>query len=356
MWVCLDRLNEGLALLLHYLDGLDKQDRLLALAPEACGDGKQQIKELQEHFRTKNNKARYDYNTIIISLYGYLERFIEDLVGEYLALIASRVPTFAELPLPIQEKHLSLSLELARKADYQRYAGSVRVDDIVAKLHACFSTPEKYQLNDQAFALHTANFRHSVVAATFALSGIADIGKSLKQTEPFVAFLREEDPERDVRIYLGGEDDIVFARLNDLANRRNDVAHGTPVDEILSRELLRSYIDFIAAYSTSLALVVHERSLPFMLKHAISLGAPITVINNRIVCVNLPAGQIDVGDMLIAKTQESSRPFRGGPIKEIEQNHIQLKTVNGGPGVQVGMLVDFGAKKNQQFYLVRATK
>jgi len=356
MWVCIGRLKEGLALLRHYLDGLDKQDRLLALESEVCGDGRQQIKELQDHFRSKNNKARYDYNTIVISLYGYLERFIEDLISEYLALLSSHVPTFPELPSPIQEKHLTLSLELARKADYQRYAGSVRVDDIVARLHACFNTPDKYQLNDQAFAQHGANFRQSVVAGTFTQCGIADIGQSLRQAEPFTVFLKEEDPERDVQTYLAGGDDVVFARLNDLANRRNDVAHGTPVDDILSRDLLRSYIGFIEAYASGLALVVYERSLPFTLKRAVALGAPISVIDHRIVCVNLPAGQITVGDTLIAKTQDAGRPFKGGPIKEIEQNHVQLNTINGGPGVQIGMLVEFGAKENQEFYFLNATK
>ncbi|MGD0466818.1 MAG: MAE_28990/MAE_18760 family HEPN-like nuclease [Terriglobales bacterium] len=345
-----------MTLLRHYLDGLDKQDRLLALQSEACGDGREQIKALQDHFRTKNNKARYDYNTIVISLYGYLERFIEDLIGEYLALVSSNVPTFAELPLPIQGNHLALSLELARKADYQRYAGSVRVDDIVARLHACFNTPDKYQLNDQAFAQHSANFRQSVVAATFTQSGIADIGQSLRQAEPFTAFLKEEDPERDMQTYLAGGDDVVFARLNDLANRRNDVAHGTPVDDILSRDLLRSYIGFIEAYASGLALVVYERSLPFMLKRAVALGAAITVIDHRIVCVNLPAGKITVGDTLIAKTQDTSRPYKGGPIKEIEQNHVQVNTIEGGPGVQIGMLIEFGAKNNQEFYFLNAAE
>jgi hypothetical protein len=356
MWVCISRLKEGLTLLRHYLDGLDKQDRLLALDPDACEAGKQQIKELQDHFRTKNNKARYDYNTIIISLYGYLERFIEDLIGEYLTLISSHVPTFAKLPSAIQGNHLALSLELARKADYQRYAGSVRVDDIVARLHACFSTPDKYQLNGQAFAQHSANFRQSVVTATFGLCGIADISQPLRQAEPFTDFLKEEDPERDMQTYLAGGDDVVFARLNDLANRRNDVAHGTPVDDILSRDLLRSYIGFIEAFANGLALVVYERSLPLMLKEAVGLGAAINVIDHRIVCVNLPAGKITVGDTLIAKTQDTSRPYKGGPIMEIEQNHVQLRTVDGGPGVQIGMLVEFGAKNNQEFYFVNAAK
>jgi RiboL-PSP-HEPN len=355
MWVCIGRLKEGLTLLRHYLDGLDKQDRLLALNPETCGDGKQQVKELQDHFRTKNNKARYDYNTIVISLYGYLERFVEDLIGEYLTLISSYVPTFSELPSPIQGNHLPLSLELARKADYQRYAGSVRVDDVVARLHACFNTPDKYQLNDQAFAQHSANFRQSVVATTFSQFGIADIGPSLRQAEPFAAFLEKEDPERDVQTYLAGGDEVVFARLNDLANRRNDVAHGTPVDDILSRDLLRSHIGFVEAYASGLALVVYERSLPFMLKRAVALGSPIAVYDHRIVCVNLPAGQITVGDTLIAKTPDISRPFKAGTIREIEQDHIQLNTINGGPGVQIGMLVEFGAKDNQEFYFLNTT-
>ncbi len=355
MWDCIYRLAEGLTLLRHYLDGLDKQDRLLVLNFEACGDGRQLIKELQDHFRTKHHEAHYDYSTVIISLYGYLERFIEDLIGEYLSLISVHVPTFTELPSAIQEKHLSLSLELARKADYQKYAGSVRTPDIIGRLHACFQTPDKYQLNHKAFAQHTANFRQSVIVTTFRQLGIKDVGQSLRQAEPFRAFLTDEDPERDVQTYLSGGDEVVFARLNDLAERRNDAAHGTPVDDILSRDLLRSYIAFIEAYASGLALVVYESALPFMLTRALALGAPLKVIDNRIVCVNLPTGQITVGDTLIAKTSDASRPFKGGPIKEIQQNYVQHQTVSGGTGVQIGMLIGFGAKDNQEFYCLSVT-
>jgi hypothetical protein len=356
MWNCIDRLAEGLTLLRHYLDGLDKQDCLLALKPETCGDAIHLIKELQEHFRTTNNKAHYDYTTVIISLYGYLERFIEDLVGEYLSLISIHVQTFDELPSAIKEKHLGLSLELARKADYQKYAGSVRIPDIIARLHACYHAPDKYQLNHLAFAQHSANFRQSVIAATFSQLGIGDLGQSLRQAEPFIGFLRDEDPERDVQTYLSGGDDVVFARLNDLAERRNVVAHGTPVDDILSRDLLRSYIAFIGAYASGLSLVVYESALPNLLTRAVALGTAITVIDNKIVCVDLPAGQITIGDTLIAKTQDTSRPFKAGPIKELQQNHVQHKTVNGGPGVQIGMRVEFGAKDNHEFYCLNATK
>src|SRR5688572_32489652 len=119
MWACLEKVKDALHLLRHYIEGLDKQDQLLVLQTENCGDGALQIKALQEHFRSKNNKAQYEYNTIIVSLYGYLEKFIEDLIGEYLSQLTVFVPHFPDLPSAIQEKHLMLSLDLSRKTEFQ---------------------------------------------------------------------------------------------------------------------------------------------------------------------------------------------------------------------------------------------
>src|SRR5688500_14183764 len=304
MWVSIGRLTDSLNLLRHYVDGLDKQDHLLGIEAETCGDARLLIKDIQDHFRSTNQKAQYDYNTIIISLYGYLERYVEDLITEYLTQISSNVPTFSELPPSIQGSHTTLSLELARKADYQQFAGTVRVEEIVSRLHACFNAPNQYQLNVKAFAQHNANFRHKVVAATFSQCGISDVGQAFRQAEPFISFLEREAPDRDLDSYLGGSDDVVFARLDDLANRRNDVAHGTPVGDILSHDLLRTYVDFIEAYASGLGLIVYERSLPFMLRRALLLGTAIDVFDSRVVCVNLPTGKITVGDTLIAKTQD----------------------------------------------------
>src|SRR3972149_5422065 len=149
MWACLDKVKEGLNLLRHYIDGLDQEDRLLGVNCDACGEAGPLLKEFQEHFRSKNNKAQYDYNTIIVSLYGYLERYIEDLIGEHLDQLSSLVSQFVDLPHSIQKNHLMLSLDLTRRADYQRYASSVKADDIIAKLHSCFTTPSQYQLNVQ---------------------------------------------------------------------------------------------------------------------------------------------------------------------------------------------------------------
>ena len=205
-------------------------------------------------------------------------------------------------------------------------------------------------LNVLAFAQHTANFRQAVVTQTLAQCGITEITQAIKQAEPFTTFLKKQNPELDVNMYIGKDDEVVFFRLNDLANRRNDVAHGSLADELLSRDLLRGYIDFIEAYTEALAIVVYERTLPFMLTRSFFLGAAITVIDNRIVCVNLLDGEIAVGDTLIAKTPDKARPYRGGPIRELQRDRISCESITGGPGVQIGMRVEFGAKENQEFH------
>jgi hypothetical protein len=351
MWSCNGILKDGLALLRQYLDGLDLQDRLLDLQPESCGDAGAVVRGIQEIFRARNNKARYEYNTVIISLYGYLERFIEELIGEYLRIVSSNVATFAELPPIIRANHVPFSLELARKAEYQRYAGTVRIEELVARLHLCFNSPDRYQLNVEAFSQHTANFRHSIVADMFGKSGVGELGAALRKAEAYNAFLAAENPERHLETYLAGNDEIVFARLDDLADRRNDVAHGVPTDDYLSHDLLRELIGFVEAYTASLGEVIYERALPFMAEKSLALGAAIKVIDNRVVCVNLPAGKIALGDILIAKTQDASRPYKGGPIQEIQRNHVSMQSIDGAPGVQIGMLVDFGAKRNHEFYV-----
>lgn len=337
-------------MLRHYIDGLDKENRLIALTDAIEGDAGQVIKDFQDHFRLQNDKPKFDYNTIIVSLYGYLERYIEDMVTEYLGEISSLAPTFTDLPATIQTNHFPFSIELTRKANYQRNAGNVRVEDIIAKLHTCFTSPDNYQLNIQAFTQHSSNFRHATVSDTFKQCGIVNIIQAVKQTEPFIAFLQNEDPDRDVNTYLGMDDDVVFSRLNELADRRNDVAHGTPIDDILANDILRTYIDFIEAFAAGIGPVVYEHILPLMLGQSVSLGSSIGIFDRHIVCVDFPEGKMNLEDILIAKTQEPGRPYRAGKILEIQKDRVSLTSVDGGPGVQIGMRVEFVARENHEFY------
>jgi hypothetical protein len=350
MWASLDQLRDDLQVLRHYIDGLDKQDRVLAFEPSQCGAAEGSLTELHAHFRSSNRKAQYEYNTIVVSLYGHFERFIEELVVEYVKRAAALYTAFDELPDSIKANHLVLSLDLVRKAESRRYSGVIRVDELIARVNSCFASPAAYELNVRAFAQHTANVRQEVIAHMCGRCGIGDLGPALRSAEPFVEFLKREDQDRDVARYMELQDSVLFFRLEDLADRRNDVSHGSGGADILSREIVRSYIDFIEAYATGLGSVLFEKYLPLTIPFAQPLGAPITVIDGRIVCVDLPSGELAVGDILIAETREGQRPFRGGVIRRLERDRIAVDRVDGGADVKVGIEVDFAAKRNHRFF------
>lgn len=356
MWPAIQRLREQLMWLRHYVDGLDKQDAITSCAPESCGSAAAAMTDLANHFRTGGFKTRYEYNTVIVSLYGNLERFVEDIIEQYVTRVTRLVPNYLELPEKIRTRHIPLSLELARKADFHRYATAVRVEEVIERLNTCFTQPDRYELNAVAFAQHTSNVRHAVIAAMLTECGLSDVPQVLRHADPFTGLLQREDAERDVDLYLRLPDDVVFFRLTDLANRRNDVSHGIMSDDTMSRELLRSYVDFVEAYCEAMALVLFERTLPFVLPLARNLGQPIAVFNNRIVAVELTEGQLTVGDILVAETQDPTRPFKGGPILSIERDHVAYDCIDGGPGVKVGAAVGFGAKPTHRFHHISSAK
>jgi hypothetical protein len=111
-------------------------------------------------------------------------------------------------------------------------------------------------------------------------------------------------------------------------------------------------VGFVEAYCEGLAQLAADCLLPLMVKHnSLPLGLAINIYNNRIVCIDLPGGRVQIGDTLIARTADPSRPYKAGPVIDIEHDHVKKTAVNGGQGVQVALVVDFGAKENQEFFL-----
>jgi hypothetical protein len=354
MWASLIAFRDGLNHLRHYVEGIERQNELLSIRIQSppANECETRVDQLQQHFQKSNNKKVFEYNSVIVSLYGYVERFIEELVSEYLKYLNDTVPSFEKLPQKVQEAHMELSLELIRNAHLQKNQGVVEKEAIISNLHACFKDPEKYKLNIDAYTQHSANFKQRIVDDLFARCGISGVSKLLRGVEVFLRLLESVDPERDLKQYLSKTDSIVFGELDDLAERRNEVAHGRAPSELLSLELLRARISFLEAYGEALARVVYERTLVYEAKYSAQLiGAPIAVYNSEIVCVDLVSGDVRVGDTLIAKTQDTLRPFKAGEIISLQRDRVDCAEIAGGAGVQIGMKVLFGAKQNQEFYL-----
>lgn len=351
MKASLSLFKSGLAAIKHYIQCLKYESELLSSGIDKEKDGEigrkvADIKKLLS--KSPGIKKRYEYNTIIISLYGYLEQFIESLIKGYINDLNKAVPTFDDLPSAIKKNHLDLSVGLINRLDLRQYKNKTSPEELISNLHACYSADSCFAINAEAFAQHTANFRIEIIDSYFARVGIQKISEMVKDIDCFKDYLKTIYPGRPTE-HIRPE--VVFYYLNDLSERRNDVAHGVASDEILSKDYLIDYINFFEVYGESMFEVVYRSILPYHAKHeGVELGVPIAVYNSRIICFELSNIDLKVGDIIIAKPAKTSSLFNEGRIKEIQVDGSEYPTLSVKEPIKIALRIDIKAKHNQTFF------
>ena len=113
----------------HYINGLEIEYKVLS-TPVTCRKKticKANVIALQEHWDNSHvRRRRFNYNSIIVSLYGYLEQYIENIISRTASLLNDIVPSYKHLSSQIQDHHLRLSLDLIRKLDHTRFRGKFK--------------------------------------------------------------------------------------------------------------------------------------------------------------------------------------------------------------------------------------
>jgi hypothetical protein len=348
----LQSFKERLAALRHYIDGLEIESELLSATIESDTPSPESIVvKFQEHLVPFISQVRiFNYNSIVISLYGFFEQFIESMLRNYIDYLNEIVPKFSELPDSIKQNHTELSFEQIKRIKSSRYRGDFTETEIILSLHTCVNDADNYQVNAEAFVHHTANFRTDVIQESFTQVGVENISRRVLECTGFQDYLKTVNPDRDVENI---KIDEAFFYLDDLAERRNEVAHGAP-SEMLNNTRFLDYITFFEAYGLALYEVVYESTLPYIVKHhGIELGPPIAVYNSKIVGISVSNRTVQVGDLLIAQTANTARPYLASEIQSLHVDKTAYKEVPANPdGVDIGMRVTFNAKDNQSFFLV----
>jgi len=351
MRASLTSFQEGIDDLNNFIKGIEKSSNLL----KSNLKKEQPIEEylfsldvFQEHFRAFHIKQTiYNYKTIIISLYGQLESFVETLIKSYLEVLSQIVTTYGKLPEDILKNHFNKSAELIQKIDSLPKYQHLKKEDVIKNLNKCIETPTNYALNIDAYTHHTANFKHDIIVQFFKQVGI-EISNHIREEQPFKGYLSEVHPDVEIPEQLN-----VYEKLNDLANRRNDVAHGAEINLLGIQDLLE-HIRFVEAYGLSLYNVIYYETLLYEVRYnSIRLNDPKIIINNEIICLELNNTSIAVGDRIVAYTPERTRPISFSEIKEIQVDKVEHQEVEEQESIVVGIKVEFKAKDNQKFFLLK---
>lgn len=179
---------------------------------------------------------RQYYAALVVGLYGVHERFVRDLASSSARLLKLTYERFDDLPERTKKENIRLTLrhlqDLADRAEINQH----ELQTNMLQLNSCLDGI--VSVNDAVLAKNTANFRTNV---------IRDVLGRIDLLLP--------DPQDDASL-MGALDGVLngvysapSAAVDDLADRRNDIAHGSDFD-LLDFDTLAGLADLIYAFDS----------------------------------------------------------------------------------------------------------
>lgn len=297
-------------------------------------------------------RRRFDYSALIVALYASFETFIEDILTEYVKIVAKQ-GSYEALPPKLTSKHLRKSAELlARgKIDQIRYPGVTPLQ-LTKNLFYCLSGSAPYNLNHIAVAAHDRNIRYDELGSLLSL---VDLSRDdMRRAWPLIDWYCEDQN------VIGERPDSVPAmviqqRLDDLVERRNDVAHrgGNPPNR-LGAEEMRSLVDFVLALSCSIFVLFVSR---YLRKRHVGTDACARLTLSKgpyhkqhIWIIDHPSCRLHVSQPAFAL----SKTFlaRWGRVQNLQIDGVDHRSIGPSGPKLVGVLLDFPASKDAELYVL----
>lgn len=311
---------------------------------------KQLLNTLNEHYRDfRTDKRIFEYKATIISLYGLIEKYIEIWIKEYLHSLSNVVPEYNQIDEKIRDNHFELSLKLINtitnreSAKYQH----LTKEEVLNKLNGCIVNPNKYQINTEAFILLSGNLKHNKIVEIFNKLNL-DLNNELLKNEELnneIGLKQNTISRRDK--------DILYNKINDLVERRNQIAHGSEeVDAILSTSEIEPYIQFLEKYGQAIFEILVEQIIKQESIYRFQkIENVIKVFGSRVLAFEIEKYTIKIGDMLIIETQQ--RRCYKTPILTIELEKQQYSELTISEKTKIAVSVNFKIKDTHTFYIIK---
>ena len=213
----------------------------------------------------------------------------------------------------------------------------------ITNMNSCQNGDAIYASNLDAYTHHSSNIRKNSIDEFFIKVGITNISSMIICYPKFSEYINENE--------ISGS--TAFNVINDLAERRNQVAHGS-VDSILDIDILLDYIDFIELFCTSLYEVLIMNSLQYRVEKNLnlySLGLPIDVFGRNVVCFEVENVHLQLGDVLYAQTNNTAEPIRYGTIQSIHLEDCEVHEIRPEQRGKVCIGVNFKVRQSYTYFI-----
>jgi len=328
----------------HYITYLKYVDDLVKIP--VSRNTPRELRRLKIHHETKySDRKVFEYKAIIISLYGLLERYIEIWIKDYLDAIANLV-SYNELDEKIRESHFELSTKLISMLIEDKWGkyDFLSKEGVLKNLHNCTENQPNYKLNAEAFTIQSGNLKHNRITLIFDNLNIK-LNEKLIKNEAL-----NQITGIDKKRIKNTNKDILYAKINDIVDRRNDIAHGTEIDNLLGSSELISYIDFLEKYCQAIFDVLMQEYLRLESKHKFQQVEVVhKVLQRSIVAFEIEQYAINQGDMLIVETADGS--FYKKEILELQKDNEKYLTLSITSKEDIAVRVKPPINENCTFYI-----
>lgn len=307
------------------------------------------LQQLQEHhIKFRTSRKKFEYKASIISLYGLLERYIEIWVHEYLGSLCRLVDDYSRLDKKIRDNHFDLSLKLIaiitsrENAKYQHLSK----ERIINRLHSCIYNSSSYSINPEAFTISSGNLKHKRIVSLFETINIS-LNSELKNNKRLKEYFQVE---RQISNIANLPTENLFNTIDDLVERRNQIAHGSDISDILDISALEPYLQFLEKYCQAIFETLDKEAIKQESIHKFKkIDRVIKVIDNSILACEIENKAIKVGDRLIIETVDSD--FYKTSILNIQVDNQSYPEIEITDRREIAVKVDRRIKQNQSFYI-----
>jgi hypothetical protein len=218
-------------------------------------------------------------------------------------------------------------------------------EDILIKLNNCLKQNGIYSLNGEAFMPFSGNLKHSKIIEAFKSLNI-DLPKNIKANKQFADYYKTK-----YRKSIANTGNEVFKKIGEIVKLRNDIAHGTQIDNILNITEFEDYIVFLEKYGKAIFESIIEKETEYEAEYLYDEVKEIINIYKQgsVLCFEVEGATISKGDFIIVKTPDNH--FFKKEILEIQKDNITYNELNVVPKTKIGVNLGGGLTKKQMFYI-----
>lgn len=291
------------------------------------------------------DQRRFAYIGCISALYSSFENFAERAAlrfGEMLLADPSNVS--AEQISGLRGRYVrNASALLSKSLGVGRYR-EITEFDVAKSLASCLDeSTSSFDLRLELIALHSSNLRWDSLCELFQWA-VPDLQSKIQNSDAVERWRSLTENVSDDTL-MG----VLKSELEDLVERRNEVAHRAIPDEIESYERLLAKVDFVEAISLGLVASLAGPLLDTTIKNGetVPLGIPAEYFHNkRVVVIPSLESSVSEGDCILMRNDNSTRWGRVLEIRLADERVPQADA-----GVEAGLHLDFEVRKKVNLQL-----